>query len=233
MLAPACVFTTRLVRPCRLRHHGAMAERTALPLAADLPPVFTLGHSTRPYAEFLALLQQHAVQCVVDVRKLAGSRRQPQYNADTLTDALAADGIGYVHMAALGGRRGRTLAPGAVSPNGFWTNDSFRRYADYALSDAFAAGLQQPLQRSRTQRCTLVCAEAVWWRCHRRIIADYLLLHGRAVCHILSARRTEPAHTTPGAVVLAPEPGAAPPQAAAQARLVYPAKAPPPPAAPG
>ena len=208
-----------------------MPERTA-PLHTDLPPVFTIGHSTRPYAEFVALLQQHAVQCVVDVRKLAGSRRQPQYNADTLAQALAADGMDYVHMAALGGLRGRTLPRGAPSPNGHWSNDSFRRYADYALSNAFAAGLQELLARSRTQRCALVCAEAVWWRCHRRIISDYLLLHGRTVCHILSAKRTEPAHTTPGAAVLAPEPGAAPPDAAAQARLVYPAEAPPPTAAP-
>lgn len=209
-----------------------MVASAAAPPAADLPPVYTIGHSTRPYGEFCALLQEHGVQCVVDVRKLAGSRRQPQYNADTLAQALAADGIGYVHMPALRGRRGRTLAAGAPSPNGFWSNDSFRRYADYALSDAFAAGLQELLTRSRTQRCALVCAEAVWWRCHRRIIADYLLLHGRTVCHILSAKRTEPAHTTPGAAVLAPEPGAAPPAAAAQARLVYPAKTPPPAAAP-
>ncbi len=201
-----------------------MPER-ADPLPDALSPVFTIGHSTRPYAEFCALLQQHGVQCVVDVRKLAGSRRQPQYNAGTLAAALAADGINYVHMAALGGRRGRTLAPGTPSPNGHWSNDSFRRYADYALSDAFAAGLQELHARSRAQRCALMCAEAVWWRCHRRIIADYLLLHGRTVCHILSASRTEPARTTPGAVVLAPEPGAAPPHAAAQARLVYPAQA--------
>ena len=203
-----------------------------LPLPAALPPVFSIGHSTRPYAEFAGLLQQHAVQCVVDVRKLAGSRRQPQYNADTLAEALAADGMNYVHMVMLGGRRGRTLAPGEQSPNGFWSNDSFRRYADYALSDLFAAGLQELLARSRTQRCALMCAEAVWWRCHRRIIADYLMLHGRTVCHILSAKRTELAHTTAGAVVLAPKPGAAPPDAAAHARLVYPAEEVPQDAAP-
>ena len=208
-----------------------MPERTA-PLHADLPPVFTIGHSTRPYAEFLALLQQHAVQCVVDVRKLAGSRRQPQYNADALAQALAADGIAYVHMAALGGLRGRTLPRGAPSPNGYWSNDSFRRYADYALSDAFGAGLQELLARSHAQRCALMCAEAVWWRCHRRIIADYLLLHGRTVCHILSAKRTEPAHTTPGAAVVSPEPGARLPEAASRTRLVYPAETPPPAAAP-
>ena len=137
-----------------------MPERSAT-LPEALPPVFTLGHSTRPYAEFLELLQQHGVQCVVDVRKLAGSRRQPQYNADILAAALAANGIGYVHMVALGGRRGRTLAPGVPSPNGFWSNVSFRRYADYALSDAFAAGLQKLLERSRAQRCALVCAGSV------------------------------------------------------------------------
>ena len=210
-----------------------MSEQISALPGASWPPVFTVGHSTRPYAGFLALLQQHAVQCVVDVRKLAGSRRQPQYNADTLAQALAADGIDYVHTVALGGRRGRTLAPGAPAPNGFWSNDSFRRYADYALlSDSFAQGLQELLGRSRTQRCALMCAEAVWWRCHRRIIADYLLLHGRTVCHILSATRTEPAHTTPGAEVMAPEPGAAPSGTVAQARLVYPPKAALPAAAP-
>ncbi len=193
----------------------------AEPTTAPLEPIFTIGHSTRSHAEFLALLQENAVQCVVDVRKLTGSRRYPQFNAEALAPALAADGIAYVHMAALGGRRGRTLAAGEHSPNGFWTHDSFRRYADYALASSdFATGLHALLARSRTERCAVMCAEAVWWRCHRRIIADYLLLHGRSVQHILNAGRTEAAHLTPGARLK--EPHAAP----ADQRLVYPAQAP-------
>ena len=159
--------------------------------ASALPPVFTIGHSTRPYAEFVALLQDNAVQCVVDVRKLTGSRRHPQYNADALAAALAQDGIGYQHIAALGGRRGRTLASGVPSPNGFWTNDSFRRYADYAMGEEFAHGLQQLLQLADRQRCALMCAEAVWWRCHRRLVSDLLQHRGWQVLHIVDARAAQ------------------------------------------
>jgi uncharacterized protein (DUF488 family) len=186
-----------------------------------LSPIFTIGHSTRDYAEFEALLREHAVQCVVDVRKLAGSRRYPQYNADTLEQALAKVHIGYVHVAALGGRRGRSLAPAEVSANGFWTNESFRRYADYALSREFAEGLEELLALSVMQRCAVMCAEAVWWRCHRRIITDYLLLQGREVRHIMTAGRSEAAHCTPGAEEI----GAADNVAPDVLRLIYPAPA--------
>ncbi len=204
------------------------ALSAALPL--PLEPIFTIGHSTRSAAEFLALLQEHGVQCVVDVRKLTGSRRYPHFNADTLAPALAADGIAYLHIAALGGRRGRTLAPGVPSPNGFWSNDSFRRYADYALaSNDFAEGLQQLLALASTQRCAVMCAEAVWWRCHRRIIADYLLLHGRVVQHILSAGRIDAAQLTSGARLWSADaPPAAPNLPVAQPdehRWVYPPQA--------
>lgn len=204
---------------------------TASPSALQPEPIFTVGHSTRSAAEFLALLQQHGVQCVVDVRKLTGSRRYPHFNADALADALALEGIGYVHIAALGGRRGRTLPAGEPSPNGFWTNDSFRRYADYALaSNAFEAGLQQLLDLASTQRCAVMCAEAVWWRCHRRIIADYLQLHGRSVQHILSPSHTEPAQPTAGAMLWsAGAPAAAPRLPVAHPerhRWVYPPSAP-------
>ena len=199
--------------------------------ALALQPGFTIGHSTRSHAEFLALLQVNGVQCVVDVRKLTGSRRYPHFNADVLAPGLAVDGIGYMHIAALGGRRGRTLPTGAPSPNGFWTNDSFRRYADYALaSNDFAQGLEQLLALAQAQRCAVMCAEAVWWRCHRRIIADYLLLHGHLVQHILSATRSDAAQLTPGAQLWSAN---APPTAAhlpvahpADHRWVYPPQAP-------
>ena len=214
-----------------LRHDAAMPAKKPPPPASPLEPIFTIGHSTRSHAEFLALLQDHGVQCVVDVRKLTGSRRYPHFNADTLTSALAADGIAYVHIAALGGLRGRTLAKGEPSPNGFWTNDSFRRYADYALASSdFAHGLQQLLTLASTQRCAVMCAEAVWWRCHRRIIADYLLLHGRVVQHILNAGRAEVAQLTPGAQLWSAD---APPAAPVlptehpdEHRWVYPPQAP-------
>jgi uncharacterized protein (DUF488 family) len=167
--------------------------------AHDLPPVFSIGHSTHPLATFVALLQAHAVECVIDVRRLPGSRRFPQYDGPALAASLAPLGIDYQHMAALGGRRGRSLAVGTASPNGFWQNASFRRYADYAMSDEFHAGLAQLLDVSRSRRCTLMCAEVLWWRCHRRIITDYLLAAGRTVCHILGNGRAEPAKMTPGA----------------------------------
>jgi uncharacterized protein (DUF488 family) len=133
------------------------------------------------------------------VRRLPGSRRFPQYDGPALAAALAPLGIDSRHMAALGGRRGRSLASGTASPNGFWQNASFRRYADYAMSEEFHAGLAQLLELSRGRRCTLMCAEVLWWRCHRRIITDYLLDAGRTVCHILGNVRAEPAKMTPGA----------------------------------
>ena len=164
-----------------------------------VPPVFTIGHSTHSIDEFSALLKQEGVQRIIDVRKLTGSRRFPQFNADALALALKELGVGYQHIAALGGRRGRTLAKGEPSPNAYWTNDSFRRYADYALTDDFAAGMAELHEASQHERCALMCAEAVWWRCHRRIITDYLVLDGREVRHIMGKARAEPASMTPGA----------------------------------
>lgn len=167
--------------------------------SSPLPPIFTIGHSTRSFEAFAGLLQAHEVACIVDVRKLPGSRRHPQFNADALADELAALGIDYVHIAALGGRRGRQLQTDAVSPNDYWTHAAFRRYADYAMTAAFADGLQQLLELAAHRRCALMCAEAVWWRCHRRIIADYLIAADRTVCHILGPGHIDPARATPSA----------------------------------
>jgi uncharacterized protein (DUF488 family) len=167
--------------------------------APDTPPVFTIGHSTRPFDEFVGLLQAHAIRCVVDVRRLPGSTRYPQYDAGALTATLPQAGIDYLHLPALGGRRGRSLAPGESSPNAFWENASFQRYADYAMGEAFHHGIAELLALADDRRCTVMCAEAVWWRCHRRIIADYLLAAGRTVCHILGPGRAEPARLTPAA----------------------------------
>lgn len=162
-------------------------------------PVYTIGHSTHPLDVFLALLRMHAIGCVIDVRRLPGSRRYPQFDGPQLAEQLAAHGMRYVHMAALGGRRGRSLPAGAPSPNGFWQNASFRRYADYAMGDEFQAALDALLAQSARERCVLMCAEVLWWRCHRRIIADYLLAAGRTVLHIRGDGQAEPAQLTPAA----------------------------------
>jgi len=163
-------------------------------------PIFTIGHSSRPLAVFLDLLAASDIACVVDVRRLPGSRAFPQYDADALRDALAAVDIDYAHMTGLGGRRGRTL-PADDTRNAMWRNASFRRYADYALTEPFADALAELESRAARERCTLMCAEAVWWRCHRRIIADHLLAHGHEVFHIMGPGKVVPATLTPGARV--------------------------------
>jgi uncharacterized protein (DUF488 family) len=163
-------------------------------------PIFTVGHSTRSIAEFVRLLRCGPVELVVDVRTVARSRRNPQYNEDVLGEELAPYQIGYLHMADLGGLRGRAKdVPPEV--NGFWENQSFHNYADYALSAKFTAALGELLEISATRRCAIMCAEAVWWRCHRRIIADYLIVRGRTVLHLMGDDRVEAARLTPGAKV--------------------------------
>src|SRR5581483_9317690 len=143
-------------------------------------PFFTIGHSTRSIDDFVELLREAGVQLVVDVRTVPRSRTNPQYNADVLPGTLTAFQIDYVHMAALGGLRGhaRDIPP---SVNDFWDNQSFHNYADYAMSDAFRAGLAELRERGHAQRCAVMCAESMWWRCHRRIIADYLIAAGETV----------------------------------------------------
>ena len=166
----------------------------------DQPPIFTIGHSTRSIPEFVELLRRAPADLVVDVRTVPRSRRNPQYNEDVLADELEPYQLGYVRIAGLGGLRGRSRD---VPPelNGFWQNDSFHNYADYALSDEFGAALTELLRISSSRRCAIMCAEAVWWRCHRRIIADYLLAHGRTVCHLMGSDRIEPARLTSAAEV--------------------------------
>jgi uncharacterized protein (DUF488 family) len=165
-------------------------------------PFFTIGHSNRSLEVFVALLRQADVTLVADIRKMPRSRTNPQFNETALPQALAGFGIGYDHVASLGGLRGKTAAM-APDINGFWTNKSFHNYADYALTEPFQAALAHLLGAGRKQRCTLMCSEAVWWRCHRRIVADYLIANGREVFHIMGEGRLVPARLTPGAVVQA------------------------------
>jgi uncharacterized protein (DUF488 family) len=161
---------------------------------------FTIGHSNRSFEEFVELLREPAVNRVVDVRTVPRSRANPQFNMDTLPEALAAFDICYEHVATLGGLRGKTRT---VPPdvNAFWTNESFHNYADYALSAQFHAGLAYLLGQGRHWRCAIMCSEAVWWRCHRRIVADHLIANGAAVFHIMGHRRAEPACLTAGALI--------------------------------
>jgi uncharacterized protein (DUF488 family) len=161
-------------------------------------PFFTVGHSTRPVEEFVDLLERAQVACVVDVRTVPRSRTNPQYNRDVLPETLARFEIGYEHIAALGGLRARTQGV-APEVNAFWQNQSFHNYADYALTPPFRCGLARLRELGHERRCAIMCAEAVWWRCHRRIIADYLMAAGETVFHILGRNHVEPAHMTDGA----------------------------------
>ena len=162
-------------------------------------PFHTIGHSTLSVDELAQRLQAAQVTRLIDVRAIPRSRTNPQFNQDTLPAALAPHGIAYQHLARLGGRRSaqRNVAP---EVNAFWDNRSFHHYADYALQPAFRAGLAELREAGQRERCAVMCSEAVWWRCHRRIIADHLLAAGETVRHIMSDR-IEDAHLTPGAQV--------------------------------
>ena len=163
--------------------------------------IHTIGHSTRPLDEFISLLQASSIECVVDVRRLPGSRAYPQYNSDALQKSLADVGIEYWHLTAIAGRR-RAKEVQASAESTFWTNSSFRRYAAYAHTQEFHAGLQALEQRAQQQACAVMCAEAVWWRCHRRIISDYLLADGFRVLHIMGAGKVDTATLTKGACII-------------------------------
>lgn len=163
----------------------------------DRRPFYTIGHSTRSVEEVADLLREVGADMIVDVRSMPGSRANPQFNIEALPDALGERQIGYSHLASLGGLRRRQRALEA-SPNSFWQNKNFRNYADYALTVPFKGGLAELIDLGQARTCAVMCAEAVWWRCHRRIIADYLLVDGMTVFHILGAGSVKPAVLTPG-----------------------------------
>jgi uncharacterized protein (DUF488 family) len=163
-------------------------------------PFFTIGHSNRSLEEFVELLRSADVGLVVDIRKIPRSRANPQFNVDALPQSLERFKISYELMPALGGRRSSVKGV-PQDMNGLWRNKSFHSYADYALSNEFRAGLRNLLERGAEQRCCIMCSEAVWWRCHRRIVADYLIASGETVFHIMAEGRIEPAQLTAGAVI--------------------------------
>jgi uncharacterized protein (DUF488 family) len=159
---------------------------------------FTIGHSTRTVGEFVNLLRPQGVSLVVDVRKIPRSRLNPQYNDPQFAEALREFQIGYQHIAALGGLRTRDRNI-AEDVNWFWKNRSFHNYADYATSAEFRTGLARLRELGHAATCAIMCAEALWWQCHRRIIADHLVAAGEIVFHLMWPNRIEAAHLTDGA----------------------------------
>ncbi len=163
--------------------------------------VYTIGHSTQTQAALIGLLQHYAITTLVDVRTIPRSRHNPQFNQEALTGALPAAGIAYAHLPLLGGRRHSRAAAAAASPNDGWRNASFRAYADYMQTAAFAQGLEELAALTTAGPVALMCAEAVPWRCHRSLIADALTIRGVAVYEIWSLTRTELHKLTPFAHV--------------------------------
>lgn len=183
--------------------------------------VWTVGHSTHTFPEFLALLNAYRIECVADVRRFPGSRRQPQFGSAALNASLEASGIAYRWLPELGGRRRPDLLAREGSA---WRHPSFRAYAQHVLSEEFAQGLVSLLHVANACRTVIMCSELLWWRCHRRLIADVMVLHGWHVTHILGLsdssthRLDAPARITPeGLSYAAEEPGKGRPAAATAA----------------
>jgi uncharacterized protein (DUF488 family) len=159
--------------------------------------IWTIGHSTHSLDEFVALLAARDIELLVDIRRVPGSRRSPHFHADALRRSLPDRGLSYVGLPRLGGWRRTT----ADSPNDGWWNRSFRGYADYALEVEFGEGLAQLRELASVQRTAMMCSEALWWRCHRRLVADRLVVAGDTVCHIGSDGRVSAHRLTPFAAV--------------------------------
>ena len=175
--------------------------------------VLTVGHSTRAAEEFLGLLSANNVEFLVDVRLFPGSRRHPQFGREALSGMQRGEGIGSEHLPGLGGRR----KPRPGSLNGGWRNASFRGYADHMETEEFGEGFERLLELCERERVCLMCSEAVWWRCHRRMISDALMARGIPVEHVLGEGRRQPHRITPFAIVL---------REGAERRLLYPPEEP-------
>jgi uncharacterized protein (DUF488 family) len=166
---------------------GSRSSANATTIDSDSIRVWTIGHSTRTGAEFAQLLLSQKIKTLVDVRSFPSSRRFPQFNQKPLSEDLSAIGISYHHSPALGGRR----KPNPDSHNTAWKNTSFRAYADYMETPAFVEGIKSVIAIAREGRCVIMCAEALWWKCHRSLISDYLKVIGVEVTHIIAADKTE------------------------------------------
>jgi uncharacterized protein (DUF488 family) len=149
--------------------------------------LWTIGHSTLSIEDFATKLKSFEIQVLVDVRSFPGSRRYPHFNREALKDSLATAAIDYIHLPELGGRR----KPRHDSLNMAWRNESFRGYADYMETDKFGEGIRRLLELARDRRTVIMCSEAVWWRCHRSMISDYLKAKGVDAIHILAAGKSQ------------------------------------------
>lgn len=166
--------------------------------AADVSELWSVGHSTRPLDELVAMLREAGVMRLADVRRYPGSRRNPQYSAESLASSLPASGIGYVPMTELGGRR--STRPD--SPHTAWRNASFRGYADYMDTPAYARARERLMALAREGRTAVMCAEAPWWRCHRSLICDDFKARGWRVTHLLAPGRSQEHPWTPAARIV-------------------------------
>jgi hypothetical protein len=175
--------------------------------------LYTIGHSTRRADELIDILRAFGVTRLVDIRSMPRSRSNPQFNHDVLPATLYSAGIAYVHLAALGGLRIKNkLVEDTL--NASWERRPFHNYADYAGTAPFREGLRDLLEMASRETCAIMCAEALWWRCHRRIVTDHVLAHGVPVVHLFTQTKAEPASLTPFAVI------------GARARVSYPALTP-------
>jgi len=160
--------------------------------------IWTIGHSTRSIEEFLNLLAEHEIELVIDVRKFPVSKRHAQFNEVNLRKSLTDAGVGYLWLPELGGRR----TPRRDSPNTGWRNAGFRGYADHMMTREFREGFERVLESARTSRAALMCAESVWWRCHRGLISDALVVAGVKVVHIMGEGKAVEHPMTPPAKVV-------------------------------
>lgn len=163
--------------------------------------LFTIGHSTHSLAEFVGLLTRHGVRALADIRRFPGSRKYPHFHRESLAETLPRSGIEYFWLEALGGRRPASHA--GESPNLGLRNESFRNYADYMATEAFCLGVNELLALAESRPTAYMCSESVFWRCHRRLVSDYLLTHGHQVEHIMPTGELRPHTLTPGAKVVA------------------------------
>ena len=149
--------------------------------------VYTIGHSTHPIEEFIAMLQSFSIALVADIRNYPGSRRYPQFNKENLETSLKEKGIDYIHMKDLGGRR--KPKPDSVNTN--WRHEAFRGYADYMQTDEFKNAMEELQALASKQTTAYMCSEAVWWSCHRALVSDYLKIRGWTVMHIMGVRKDQ------------------------------------------
>ena len=166
--------------------------------AHSVGTLWTIGHSTRPWEVFADMLDAAGIEVLADVRRFAGSRRYPQYSRDVMPVELAESGIRYWPLPAMGGRR----KPLPESPNTAWRVEAFRAYADYLADPEYIAAREALMAVARTERTCVMCAEAVWWRCHRRLIADDFVARGWTVLHLLAPGKTEPHVLNPDALLV-------------------------------